>query len=329
MNPLSPAKSGKAMSRHSSSEADDSQPLSLVYSLALSFREDNLPNSNDSEGHDGDDEDTGTMRAYVKKQDIPGAQMKEKVRKDLKRKKELEEMVEDRLDSNDTMVENGSAENQEPLNQNSPNRASGDRAEQYQVTHDGVAVKADRRRSGVVDGRSILTSSLNEANLNRAMIEPVDDQVLLEQMKGGRGDHSSISDGRKVEGRNGFETAKIVSETGEYDVASNSASSREELEYTPRSAPITIPKPAHFPWRVPRSILHHDDVEPVRARHGWGQAKSRTDRISPEQPSRVDASSFGHELEPKPTPRIMTEGLRATKVLYEKLEDISSKRKKT
>ncbi|TGO30506.1 hypothetical protein BPAE_0005g01020 [Botrytis paeoniae] len=317
------------MSRYSSSEGDDSQSPSLVLSAALSFHEDNLPNPNDSEGYDGDDEDTGIMRAYVKKKDTPGAQMKKKVQKDLKRKRELGEIVEYRSKSINSIVENGSADNQEPLNQNSPNRASGDRAEQYQVTHDGVAVKADRRRSGVVDGRSILTSSLNEANLNRAMIEPVDDQVLLEQMKGGRGDHSSIPDGRKSEERNGFETAQIASETGEYDIASNSASSREEFEYTPRSAPITIPKPAHFPWRVPRSILHHDDVEPVRARHGWGQAKSRTNRITPEQPSRVDASLFGHELEPKPTPRIMTEGLRATKVLYEKLEDISLKRKKT
>ncbi|KAF7880920.1 uncharacterized protein EAF02_006811 [Botrytis sinoallii] len=317
------------MSRDSSSEADDSQPPSIVYSPALSFHEDNSPNPSDSEGYDGDEEDTGIMRAYVKKKDAPGAQMKKKVQKDLKRKRELKEMPEGRSESIYSMVEDESAEDQDTLNQNAPNRASSDCAEHYQVTCDGVAVKVDRRWSGVVDGRSILTSSLNEANFNGGMIEPVYDQVLLEQMNEGRQDYSSIPDGRISEGRNGSETAQIPSETGEYDIASNSASSREDFEYTPRSAPIKIPKPANFPCRVPRSILHHDDVEPVRARNGWGQAKSRTNRISPEQPSRVDASLFGHELEPKSTPRIMTEGLGATKVLYEKLEDISYKQKKS
>ncbi|TGO42446.1 hypothetical protein BHYA_0008g00360 [Botrytis hyacinthi] len=317
------------MSRYSSSETDNSQSPSITLSAALSFHEDNLPNSSDSEGYDGDDEDTGITRAYVKKKDVPGEKMKKKVKKDLKRKRELEDMSEGRSESLYSMVENGSAENQDSLNPNSPNRASGDRTEQYQVTHYGVAVKADRRWSGIVDNRSILTSSLNEANINRAMIEPVDGQVVLEQMKGGRQDHSSVPDGRISKGMNIFETAQFASETGEYDIASNSASSMEGLEYTPRSAPITIPKPADFSKRFPQSVLHHDDVEPVRARHGWGQAKSRTNRISPERPSRVDASLFGHELDPEPTPRIMTEGLRATKVLYETLEDVYLKRKKT
>ncbi|KAF7948339.1 uncharacterized protein EAE97_003750 [Botrytis byssoidea] len=317
------------MSSYSSSETDDSQPPSITLSAALSFDEDKLPTFSDSEGYDGDDEDTGITRAYVKKKDIPGEKMKKKAQKDLKRKRELEEMPEGRSESVYSMVENGSAENQGTLNQNSPNSASGDRTEQSQVARYGVAVKADRQWSGVVDGRSILPSSLNKGSHNRAMTEPEDDQVLLEQMKGGCQDHSSIPDGRISEGKNGFETAQFASETGEYDIASNSASSMERHEYIPKSAPITIPKPADFLKRFPQSILHHDDVAPVRARHGWGQAKSRTNRISPERPSRVDASLFGHELEPKPTPRTMTEGLRATQILYETLEDVFLKRKKT
>ncbi|TGO47535.1 hypothetical protein BOTNAR_0520g00020 [Botryotinia narcissicola] len=313
------------MSRYSSSETDDSQPPSITLSAALSFDEDKLPNSSDSEGYDADDEDTGTARAYVKKKDIPGEKMKKKVQKYLKRKRELEDMPKGRSESVYSMVENGSAENQGTLNQKPPNSASGDRTEQYQATHYGVAVKADRRWSGVVDGRSIPHSSLNEASPNRAMIEP----VFLEQMKGGRQVYSSIPDGRIPEGKNGFETAQFASETGEYDIASNSASSMDRHEYIPKSAPITIPKPADFLKRFPQSILHHDDVAPVRARHGWGQANSRTNRISPGRPSRVDASLFGHELELKPTPRTMTEGLGATKILYETLEDVSLKRKKT
>ncbi|THV55890.1 hypothetical protein BGAL_0002g00450 [Botrytis galanthina] len=253
------------MSRYSSSETDDSQSPSITLSAAPSFHEDNLSNSSDSEGYDGDDEDTGVTRAYVKKKDIPGEKMKKKVQKDLKRKRELEDMPEGRLESVYSMVENESAENQDTLNQNSPNRASGDRAEQYQVTHYGVAVKADRRWSGVVNGRSLLTSSLNEANLNGAMIEPVDDQVFLVQMNEERQDHSSIPAGGISEGRNDFETVQFASETREYDKASNSASSMERFRYTPKSAPITIPKPVDFSKRFPQSILHHDDVEPNKS----------------------------------------------------------------
>ncbi|TGO88348.1 hypothetical protein BPOR_0168g00130 [Botrytis porri] len=270
------------MSTYSSSEADDSQPPSPVYSLALSFYENNVPKYDDSDGYDGDDEDTGIIRAYVKKKDIPEAKMKKKVQKDLRRRRELEEALECQSMSIDTMVEEGSAENQEPLDQNSPNRANSDRTEQCQVTHDGVAVKADRRRSSVVNGILILTSSPDEANLNRTMIEQVNDQVLLGQMKKELQDQSSLPDWRIPQGSGGSEAAQFASETGEYEIVSNSASSRDGFEYTPRSAPIAIPRPSHFPWRVPRSILHHGDVESVRTRHRWGKAKSRTNRTSPE-----------------------------------------------
>ncbi|TEY30759.1 hypothetical protein BOTCAL_0846g00030 [Botryotinia calthae] len=304
MNSSTPATLENAMSRYSSSEENDSQPPSLIFSAAPSLHEEILPGSHigvhnlegydrddDSEGYDGDDEDTRGIRAYVKKKYVPGAQTKKKVWKDLERRKELGEMGERRSNSIDSMVKNGLARSQEPLN-----RASGDRAEQYLVKHDGVAVKAKKRRR--------------------------DDQTPLKQMKEGHQDHSSIPDGRISEGSNGSETAQIAMEMGESDMAS--ASSRQLVEYKPTSTPITIPPQAHFQWRVSRSILAHDYVEAARARLGWDKSKSRTDRIR-----RVGASSFGHKLEPKPTLRIMTEGLGAIKALYDRLEDLSSKRSKT
>ncbi|KAF7948998.1 hypothetical protein EAE96_008175 [Botrytis aclada] len=332
MDPSTPTKSEKVMWMYSSSEEDDSQPHSLKSPPALSFHGNDLPSPNGSDGYNGDAEGTRRMRAYVKKKkDIPGEKMKKKVQKDLKRKRELEEMVEGRTDSIDSLEENESAENQEHLDQNPPSRAIGDRAEQYQVTRDGVAVIVDHRRSYAVNERPIPPSPVDDANLNlnSPVAASVIDHLLLEQLMKGPQDDSSIPDGGISEGRNGYETARIASETGEYDIARDSASSREAIEYTPTSAPIAIPQPVHIPWRIRRSNMAFDDVEPVRARFGPGKAMSRTNRISPEQTSRVDASSFGHRLEPRPTPRIMTEGFKATKTLYERLADISWKRKRT
>ncbi|KAM0145904.1 hypothetical protein ACHAPG_011404 [Botrytis cinerea] len=311
MNSSTPATSKNAMPRYSSSEEDDSQPPSLIFSATPSLHEEILPSSHigvrdsggydrddDSEGYGGDDEGTRGIRAYVKKKYVPGAQMKKKVQKDLERRKELGEMGERRSNSIDSMGKNGLAKSREPLN-----RASGYLVEQYLVNHDGVAVKANKQRR--------------------------DDQTPLKQMKKGHQNHSSIPDMRISEGRNGPETAQIAMEMGESDMASASASPRQLFKYKPTSTPITVPPPAHFQWRVPRSILTHDYVEPARARLGWDKAKSHTDRISPGQTSRVDASPFGHKLESNSTPRIMTEGLGAIKALYDRLEDSSSKRGKT
>ncbi|CAD6442848.1 c158fba1-4f20-4c81-b119-e22c77bf3318 [Sclerotinia trifoliorum] len=196
--------------------------------------------------------------------------------------------------SADGMEGYGSAENQK-----TPNRANINHRQTHSDLESMTARVARARRNAILEGSVSEPESHEATQKHQSWSEEVD----------------------------GSKTVRVTTELSEHGLVSTD--SRKSLEPLSSSASSPIPIP-------PSGVLppHHVGSEGVY-RNVAGlpsemltpeESESRTTAAeSPEYKLQVDASSFGHTVEKRRTPRSMSDGFGATVAMYNKLKDLSVK----
>ncbi|KAF7879407.1 hypothetical protein EAF04_000603 [Stromatinia cepivora] len=248
-----------------------------------------IKNSNEN---DKDHERYEGLIARYHKQ-ISGGQISTETRRDLEPFPDAKEES-----STDEMEKDGSAENQTP-----PNRAMINHR-QTQSNPEAMASRAGRARSNAISRGSVFEPPSHDAARK----------------------HQSWS-----EGVNGPQTMRMNVGLGGHGLVSVDSGEMLEPLSPSVASPIPIPPRAVLPpQHVGSEGVYRDAAGLSSQTLAPGKSESRTTAAkSPEHKTRVDALSFGHNLERKPTPKHMSDGFRATVAMYDKLKDLSVERKKS
>ncbi|KAJ8065419.1 hypothetical protein OCU04_006106 [Sclerotinia nivalis] len=241
---------------------------------------------NSSNGNNKDHEPyEGLISRYHKH--ISGGQIPTETRRDLEKFPDLK--IES---STDEMEKDGSVGDQ-----TSPDRAKINHR-QTQSNPESMAARGGRARSNAISEGSVFEPASHEATRK----------------------HQSWS-----EGVDGPETIRVTMGLGGHGLVS--ADSGEMLEPLSPSvaSPIPIPPRAVLPpQHVGSEGVYRDAAGLSSEMLAPGKSESRTTTTeSSEHKPRVDASSFGHTVEQRPTPRHMSDGFGATVAMYDKLKNLS------